>query len=473
MNRSATLSPSPHEIYIFGTTAAPLGRRLVERIAAHFPDPDIRTVALGAITLRRGLKQLRQAGAGAICIFPDSDRYLNPNMVKAQDSWIIKLYLLWCGHTCLKATLENFSPREGRCMDGYAKQAARWSQSRRQVHWHLRRESAAAIINAVWQRKSRPLMKYVYIGLHRLLFEIFRLAALHRKLVAIENVGAVRIFVSRYLNRVGFVLNDCLVHAILEQHEDWICRPTLEIGIANGEAPQLMHQGRTLDAGLEFLPFWPIWGKARGNFKNFGDRIASGDAARLPFKPSVFNTIIMINVISHCMDLDRTIEELHRALRPGGRVILNHMTRQSWQYTYMLPTLARRLRARWLLKALEPLYDPKCRQKLINSKVNHKYHLKSERSWRRLFERKGFRVEKCFCYDADTFWVTRIFEYGLLEPMIDRGYKFGLQLPAERAAQLYAALADKELQNLKENRNQGHTRMFFLRKTLPQENCED
>jgi SAM-dependent methyltransferase len=414
-------------------------------------------------TERFSLRRILALGAGEY-LFPDCNQYLNPNSARDSSLWFTKLLLLSVGRACFRATLCNYRQEETAGMDGYEMQAANWSLSRRRKHWHIQRERAWELVRNTFRAKARGLLKLAYMAAYRLLAGSFALILSRRKLQFLSDKEQVRPFLDRYQNRVGFVLNDFLVHTLLNENERFIQRPSLEIGVANGEAPRLMHGNRVLDAGMEFLPFWPLWGKPRGNFRNFEDRILSADAAAIPFKDGAFNTVIMVNVLAHCMRLDQTLQDLRRILKPGGHLIANMMSDDSWKYTYFVPSLLRRMGSNPLLRFCERLYRPLCRKELIDSKVNLKYHLKTEERWGELFSTRGFSTIRTIRYDADTFWVTRLFFYGFLEPMINLGFKFDLNLPIRRAADIYAALADRELGNIHSRKGEGNSVLFILKR---------
>lgn len=454
-------------VFVLGEVNPEMREDLAGRIETFFPGKTaafVEGIRAGEGGAWRRILALRTA---CDFLFPDCKQYLNPNSAKEHTFWLHKLFLLFIGKSCFKATSHNYSQEECGQMDGYEMQAANWSLSRRKKHWHIYRESAWQIIRNTFRGSCRSLLRLCYRTGYRLLVEGFALVLSRRKLHVLSGRDQVRPFLGRYSNRVGFVLNDFLIHTLLKQNDQFIARPSLEIGIANGEAPSVMHGTRILDAGMEFLPFWPLWGKPRGNFRNFEDRILSADAAAVPFKDEAFNTIIMINVLGHCMRLDETLRDLHRILKPGGHLIANMMTHDSWKYTYFLPTLLRRVRATGLLRFSERLYRPLCRKDLIDSKVNLKYQLKTEEDWKTIFSTHGFSAVRTIHYDADTYWVTRLFFYGFLEPMVNLGFKFDLHVPMDRATTIYAAIADRELRNIAGYGKEGNSLLFILRKEEP------
>ncbi len=53
-----------------------------------------------------------------------------------------------------------------------------------------------------------------------------------------------------------------------------------------------------------------------------GARIAVGNSKALPFASESIDVITMWDVLEHVADLHRSLDELHRILRPGGRLVL-------------------------------------------------------------------------------------------------------------------------------------------------------
>lgn len=461
MKRSHQTSPNAC-INIIGDAPPDMKRPLEERLWTSFPgwQPVFLSDAQS-----RGVSFLRRVFSWTApdrFLFLDPRQYLNPNATKNGAHRHHEFLLMLLGRKCLEATLHNYSQEQAAHMGPYEEQSASWSLSRRRKQWHVHEECLWGVIRNALLDKAKPLLRLFYRFSHRLLFELCRLVISGRPFRVLSEKSQVRPFVGRYANRVGFMLNDFLVHTLLRQNETFIRRPSLEIGIANGESPTLLHGDRILDAGMEFLPFWPLWGKPRGNFKNFDDRILSADAGDLPFKDASFQTIIMIHVIGHCKRLHHTLQELHRALRPGGFLIVTMLTYDSWKYTYFIPTMLRHLGANRILGAVERYYRPSAHKAPADFQATATYHSKSREEWQEIFACHGFSVVKSLQYDANTYWITRLFFYGLLDPMVNLGFKFDLDLDVDRASVLYAELADRELENIKHRSDRGRSFFFML-----------
>jgi ubiquinone/menaquinone biosynthesis C-methylase UbiE len=57
-----------------------------------------------------------------------------------------------------------------------------------------------------------------------------------------------------------------------------------------------------------------------------------GDAEALPFDDDSFDVIYSNGVIHHTPNTQRVIEQMHRVLRPGGRIIVMVYAENSWNY---------------------------------------------------------------------------------------------------------------------------------------------
>jgi SAM-dependent methyltransferase len=68
-----------------------------------------------------------------------------------------------------------------------------------------------------------------------------------------------------------------------------------------------------------------------------------GNAENLPFPSESFDCVCSMGVLHHTPDTDRAVREVHRVLRPGGRLIVMFYHRNSFQYRVLFP--ARRVLA--------------------------------------------------------------------------------------------------------------------------------
>jgi SAM-dependent methyltransferase len=114
-------------------------------------------------------------------------------------------------------------------------------------------------------------------------------------------------------------------------HESWIrpamnrfgdvrARRVLDLGCGHGMASIVLARRGALVTGLELSGGY--LGEARDRANCNGTRVdwVQADAQKLPFADGTFDCI-WGNAILHHLDLERSAEEIHRVLVPGGRAV--------------------------------------------------------------------------------------------------------------------------------------------------------
>ena len=91
--------------------------------------------------------------------------------------------------------------------------------------------------------------------------------------------------------------------------------------------------GELLDVGCGTKPYLPLFEQRVKHYtgldfsKTAGKRIdhadVVGDATKLPFRVSTFDTILSTEVIEHIPEPAKALSEMYRVLRPGGYLILS------------------------------------------------------------------------------------------------------------------------------------------------------
>lgn len=93
----------------------------------------------------------------------------------------------------------------------------------------------------------------------------------------------------------------------------------IEVGVGTGRFAEALHITYGVDPSLEMLKF------ARERDVSCIQAVAE----ILPFKGTSFDVILMVTVVCFLTDMQQTFAEVYRTLKPGGRLILGMIDRNS------------------------------------------------------------------------------------------------------------------------------------------------
>jgi ubiquinone/menaquinone biosynthesis C-methylase UbiE len=116
------------------------------------------------------------------------------------------------------------------------------------------------------------------------------------------------------------------------EHRGWACSraigDTLEVAIGTGL--NLTHYPQNVRlTGIDLSPDMLAQAVIRARDLGLRMEFAEGDAERLPFADRSFDTVVCTYAMCSVLDDARAISEMHRVLRPGGRLILVDHIRSS------------------------------------------------------------------------------------------------------------------------------------------------
>lgn len=116
------------------------------------------------------------------------------------------------------------------------------------------------------------------------------------------------------------------------EHRGWACSQavgdTLEVAIGTGL--NLPHYPADIRlTGLDLTPEMLALARTRAREMGRTIALAEGDAQDLPFVDGSFDTVVCTYALCSVADDARAISEMHRVLRPGGRLILVDHIRSS------------------------------------------------------------------------------------------------------------------------------------------------
>ncbi len=159
-------------------------------------------------------------------------------------------------------------------------------------------------------------------------------------------------------------------------------RPILDLGCGDGHFAQAAFT-QPLDAGID--PSAPALAEAsrRGMHRD----LRLGDSAAMPFPDGAFATVLSNSVLEHIPDIDATLRETHRVLKPGGVFVFTTPNQHYAEYMFFAD-LFNRLGWRGLAARYGAFFN----------RIAHHYRTDSKEVWSARLERFGFRVRECQTY---------------------------------------------------------------------------
>ena len=170
--------------------------------------------------------------------------------------------------------------------------------------------------------------------------------------------------------------------------------PVLDVGAGDGPFASVA-LGPQIDVGIDLNLVDLRAARRRPVYRG----LVCGSAMALPMPTEGFRTIVSNCVIEHIPDLPATLAEMHRTLRPGGRLLATVPT-DHLEANLQVPRLLRGVG----LGATAEAYTGWFRRIQVH------YHLLSRAGWVAAFERAGFRVTHTRGYMSAR--ATRFFELG-------------------------------------------------------------
>ncbi|MFN2387189.1 MAG: methyltransferase domain-containing protein [Thermoanaerobaculia bacterium] len=153
-------------------------------------------------------------------------------------------------------------------------------------------------------------------------------------------------------------------------------RPVLDVGCGDGHFASVIFPEGT-DVGLDPGLAETVESRARGVYR----LVVRADSGAMPFADSSFGSVFSNCVFEHIPDIDRTVAEIARVLKPGGTFAC---TVVGELFTELLTD--ERTWRRWGLARAHRAYV-----EWFNRKSIH-YRFDPPEEWRRRFERAGLAV---------------------------------------------------------------------------------
>jgi ubiquinone/menaquinone biosynthesis C-methylase UbiE len=153
--------------------------------------------------------------------------------------------------------------------------------------------------------------------------------------------------------------------------------PVLDIGAGDGHFASVTYD-RPIDAGVEIR--WQDLRVAAKRPRTYRQMFAAS-ATALPFADQSFGTVVSNCVIEHIPDLEATLNEIARVLKPGG-TFATTLPSEHFASFLLGSTLLRKLGLRGLARRYGDFFN----------RISYHYHVYSPRQWQDVLARAGLRV---------------------------------------------------------------------------------
>lgn len=159
-------------------------------------------------------------------------------------------------------------------------------------------------------------------------------------------------------------------------------RPILDLGCGDGHFAQATFT-TPLDVGIDPSPQAIAEAATRKMHRDL--KVMDGNA--MTFADGTFATVLSNSVVEHIPDIDATLRETHRVLKPGGLFVFTTPSHHFAEYLFVADVL-RGIGLRSLSKRYEFFFN----------RISHHYRTDSPQVWTARLERFGFSVREWHSY---------------------------------------------------------------------------
>jgi SAM-dependent methyltransferase len=123
----------------------------------------------------------------------------------------------------------------------------------------------------------------------------------------------------------------------LHEYDRFAGRRVLDVGSGNGYVLS-RYAGAGADVyGIDITRTGIGLCRSRFALSGLRGHFTVGSAEDLPFPSETFDLVCSMGVLHHTPRTERAVREVHRVLRPGGRLIVMFYHRNSFQYRFLFP----------------------------------------------------------------------------------------------------------------------------------------
>lgn len=159
-------------------------------------------------------------------------------------------------------------------------------------------------------------------------------------------------------------------------------RPVLDLGCGDGIFAAMTFT-EPLDAGVDPAAASLEEARATGMYRE----LELIDGRTLPYPEGRFASVVSNSVLEHIPDIDQSLREVARVLRPGGKFVFTTPSHHFAEYLFF-PTLLRGLGLPGLARRYEDYFN----------RISRHYRTDAPEVWQARLERHGLRVSKTVSY---------------------------------------------------------------------------
>lgn len=172
--------------------------------------------------------------------------------------------------------------------------------------------------------------------------------------------------------------------------------PILDLGSGDGFFAEMTWGKKKIDVGLDLQSSRAQEAEGKGIYK----KIVYYDGTKIPFPDNHFQTVVANCVLEHIPNIDKTLSEIYRVLKPGGHFLTGVMA-DNWEKYMFGSKIAGKWYQNWM------------------KKMQQHENLLSEKEWTKKFKKPGFKIiEKIGYISPENAQYLDIFHYVSLPSLL-------------------------------------------------------
>jgi 2-polyprenyl-3-methyl-5-hydroxy-6-metoxy-1,4-benzoquinol methylase len=124
---------------------------------------------------------------------------------------------------------------------------------------------------------------------------------------------------------------------ILHEYDHFSGKRVLEVGCGNGYTLGKYAQAGAEVYGIDVTETAVDISRKRFEYQKMKGDFIVGNAEDLPYESNFFDCVCSMGVLHHVPDTEQAVAEIHRCLKPGGRLIVMVYHRDSIPYRFVMP----------------------------------------------------------------------------------------------------------------------------------------